>query len=151
MADELGRADHEWRIGQESFVALPVAAALAFHQAQGRSSKAIGSREDHDDALNIAASALSRLVTIHVMDQATSARIPLKLDVGKGKFMRGATEFHGSDGVVLVGMTVRRADLASALSLIGRVGIPFALAVGEAQAPAAQPEAPAKRPASEER
>jgi hypothetical protein len=67
MADELGRADHEWRISQEAFVALPVAAAMAFHAAQGSSAKAIASPQDHDDALNIAASALSRLLSIYTV------------------------------------------------------------------------------------
>ena len=143
MADELGRADHEWRIAQESFVALSVAAAMAFHQAQGASTRAIASREDHDDALNIAASALSRLLPIYVVDEALRTRVETKLDVAKGKFMLGATEFHRGDGTVVSSMTVRRGDLTSALSLIKRVGIPFGLALaGEAEA---APPAPARR------
>jgi hypothetical protein len=129
MAEELGRADHEWRIGQESYLALSAAAALAFHDAQGRSTKAIISRQDHDDALNIAASALSRLLMIYVFDEAARMRVAVKLDVLNGKFASGATEFHRKDGTVLSAMTVRRGELTPALSLIKRVGIPFGLAL----------------------
>ncbi len=140
MADEHGRADHEWRIHQEGFVALSVAAAMAFYEAQGRSSSATASREDHDDALNIAASALSRLVGIYVMDEATRARIAIKLDVVSGKFLRGATEFRHSDGSIVTDMSIRRGDLTSALSLIRRVGIPFGLALAdEPSEPVSQP------------
>jgi hypothetical protein len=142
MADEHGRADHEWRIHQESFVALSVAAAMAFHEAQGRSTAAILSRDEHDDALNIAASALSRLVGIYVMDEATRARVVMKLDVVSGRFLRGATEFRRSDGSIVSEMSVRRGELTSALSLIRRVGIPFGLAIDDTPMAAAPARAP---------
>ena len=147
MTDELGRADHEWRIAQESFVALSVAAAMAFHEAQGRSTAAIDSPEQHDDALNIAASALSRLLTIYTVDEATRQRVATKVDVLNGKFTRGATEFRRRDGAVVSTMTVRRGDLTSALSLIRRVGIPFGLAIdAEPQEKASAPEREARTP-----
>ena len=149
MADELGRADHEWQIGQESFVALSVAAAMAFHEAQGRSAKAVQSRQDHDDALNIAASALSRLLSIYAVDEATHLRVALKLDVLGGKFVSGATEFRRNDGATVRSMTVRQGDLTSALSLIRRVGIPFSLALGEAAPPAAEAAERRKAPEDE--
>ena len=129
MADELGRADHEWRIGQEAFMALSVAAAMVFHQAQGRSTAAITAPEEHDDALNIAASALSRLLPIYAMDERTHERIATRVDVLRGRFARGATEFRRSDGTVVAWMSVKRGDLTSALSLIRRVGIPFGFAI----------------------
>lgn len=132
MSDEFGRADYEWRVGQESFVALSAAAAMAFHEAQDRSTRAILSPHDHDDALNIAASALSRLVAIYVVDEATRTCAVVKLDVVNGKFVRGGTEFRRHDGSTVSSMTVKRADLTSALSLIKRTGIPFSLAMGEA-------------------
>jgi hypothetical protein len=148
--DESGRADHEWRIAQESFVALSVAAAMAFHEAQGRSTAAVGSAEEHDDALNLAASALSRLLTIYVVDELKHERVATKLDVLNGKFLRGATEFRRSNGVVVTAMTVKRGDLGSALSLIRRVGIPFGLAIErepdeKAPAPEREPHTPEKK------
>lgn len=132
MSDEFGRADYEWRVGQESFVALSAAAAMAFHEAQDRSTRAVLSPHDHDDALNIAASALSRLLLIYVADEATQRGVATKLDVVSGRFLRGATEFRRHDGSTVTSMTVKRADLTSALSLIKRTGIPFSLAMGEA-------------------
>jgi hypothetical protein len=148
MADELGRADHEWRIGQESFLSLSTAAALAFHQAQGGSARAILSREDHDDALNIAASALSRLTPIYVMDEAARAPVAVKLDVANGRFRRGATEFHRRDGTVVVAMTVRRGDLTAALSHLKRVGVPFRLALGGEEGQPEKTGTPADRSAA---
>ena len=145
MADELGRADHEWRIGQETHVALSVAAAMAFHEAQGRSTTAIRSGDDHDDALNMAASALSRLLTIYTFDEGTRARVAVKLDMLNGKFVRGAMEFRRSNGSVVGSMSVRRGDLTSALSLIKRVGIPFGLAL-EAEPDETAAKLPAKSP-----
>jgi len=144
MPDELGRADHEWRVSQEAFVALSVAASLAFYEAQGRSTRAIDSREAHDDALNMAASALSRLLTIFSMDETTRMRVGVKLDVAAGKFIRGATEFRRGDGSIVGAMSVKRADLTSALSLIRRVGIPFGLAIADEPA-AAMARPPAKK------
>ncbi len=129
MSDELGRADYEWRISQESFVALSAAAAIVFHQAQGRSARAVASAVDHDDALNIAASAISRLVEIYVVDEAARTRTPTRLDLINGRFVRGATEFRRIDGTTVRSMSVKRTDLTSALSLIKRVGIPFRLAL----------------------
>ena len=129
MADELGRADHEWRISQEGFVSLPAAAAIVFHQAQGRSARAVASASDHDDALNIAARAISRLVDIYVVDDAAHLRRPTRLDLLTGKFIHGATEFRRNDGSSVHSMSVKRTDLTSALSLIKRVGIPFSLAI----------------------
>ncbi|HET7197925.1 MAG TPA: hypothetical protein VFI86_04605, partial [Burkholderiales bacterium] len=140
MADELGRADYEWRIGQEGFLALPVAAAIAFHQAQGRSARAVASVADHDDALNIAASALSRLIDIYVVDDVARTRTPARFDLLQGKFARGATEFRRNDGSTVRSMSVKRTDLTSALSLVRRVGIPFSLALAGDEQRAPQPQ-----------
>lgn len=147
MPEELGRADQEWRISQEGFVSLPAAAAIVFHQAQGRSARAVASASDHDDALNIAASAISRLVDIYMTDEATHARTPTRLDLLTGKFVRGATEFRRNDGSSVHAMSVKRTDLTSALSLIRRVGIPFGLALEadeKAEKPAPEPSATEK-------
>lgn len=148
MRDELGRADHEWRISQESFVPLAAAAAIVFHQAQGRSARAVASAADHDDALNIAASALSRLVEIYVVDEAARTRTPTRMSLVSGRFVRGATEFRRNDGTSLRTMSVKRTDLTSALSLIKRVGIPFGLAL---EADEAEGKMPSRAPRETEK
>jgi hypothetical protein len=129
MADEFGRADLEWRFGRESFIALPAAAAVVFRQVRGHSLRTAASLEDVNDALNIAASALSRLIEIYVLDEVAHTRAPMKLDVVSGKFVRGASQFQRDNGSTIDAMSVKRADLASALSLISRAGIPFGLAI----------------------
>jgi ribosome-associated translation inhibitor RaiA len=106
----------------EGFVPLPVAAATTFHQAHGNS-KAIVSRQDYDDALNIAAAALSRLIPIYLIRDPLEGRIALAFDLTKQHFARGATElrFHGGTAP-LRDLSIRRSDLLSALSLIKRNG-----------------------------
>jgi len=69
---EAARATALLQSAHDYYVPLPVAAAIAFHQAHG-SSKAIVSRDDYDDALNLAGAALSRLVTIYVLRDARRA------------------------------------------------------------------------------
>jgi hypothetical protein len=108
---------------------LPVAAAIAFHQAHGNT-KAIVSRRDYDDALNIAAAALSRLVTIYVMRDPREGRVPLAVDLTRSHFTRGATQLH--DAHETIGrLSVARGELLSALSLIKRTGLPFSFAIGK--------------------
>lgn len=108
-------------------VPLAVAAAMTFHQAH-RSTRAIVTRADYDDALNMAAAALSRLIPVYVLRDPKEGRKPLAFDLGTQRFSRGATELHGKDGSVVGDLTVRRTDLVPALSLIRRAGIPFAFA-----------------------
>lgn len=82
------RVDASWRAQGAEYVALPVAAAIAFHQAH-RSTKAIVTVEDYDDALNIAASALSRLIPILVVNESQSVPVTLDVDLARQRFSRG--------------------------------------------------------------
>lgn len=123
---------HEWRTSQEAFLPLPAAAAIVYRESPGGAA-ATPSRADHDDALNIAASALSRLVAIYAYDAQAHERVVVKLDLVQGRFARGATEFRRRDGDPLVELWVRRADLAAALARIERAGIPFSFALAPAR------------------
>ena len=116
---------------EKPFVTLAIAAAMAFREAQGASPQSIASFPDREDALNIAASALSRLLPVYVIDEATHVPVATKLDVANGRFLNGAREFRRSDGTLVTSISVKRDELASALSLIRRVGIPFDLAIGD--------------------
>ena len=115
----------------DRFIALAVAAATAFHQVHGNT-RAIVSREDYDDALNIAASALSRLIPIfHVGHRQERTEITVHLTTQR--FDRGATRLRASDGSEIADLCVRRSDLMSALSLIKRTGLPFSFATVPAE------------------
>jgi hypothetical protein len=131
MTDELVRLEVEAQAttallqsAQDYYLPLPVAAAIAFHQAHGNT-KAIVTRQDYDDALNIAAAALSRLITIHVLRDAREGRVRLAVDLTKSRFTRGATQLR-TGNETLGELSVARADLLAALSLIKRAGLPFA-------------------------
>ena len=109
------------------YLPLPVAAAIAFHQAHGNT-KAIVSRQDYDDALNIAAAALSRLLTIYVLRDPRMGRTPLAVDLTQAQFARGATELRSAHERIRE-MWVARGELLSALSLIKRTGLAFSFAI----------------------
>jgi hypothetical protein len=51
---------------EHNYLPLHVAAAITFHQAYG-AKNAVISRSDYDDALNIAAAALSRLMHVYTL------------------------------------------------------------------------------------
>ena len=120
---EAERATALLQSAHDYYVPLPVAAAIAFHQAHG-SSKAIVSRDDYDDALNLAGAALSRLVTIYVLHDARQGRVPLTIDLTSSRFARGATELHLAAASVSE-LSVSRHDLLAALALIKRAGLPL--------------------------
>jgi hypothetical protein len=63
---ERARTEELLQSAQDAHVPLAVAAAIAFHQVQGNT-RAIVSRQDYDDALNLAAAALSRLIPLYAV------------------------------------------------------------------------------------
>ena len=132
MAGDQERWVNEWRTSGETFLPLPAAAAIVYRESQGATASS-PSRADHDDALNIAASALSRLVAIYAYDARAHERVVVKLDLLQGRFARGATEFRRRDGEPLAELWVRRADLGAALALIEQAGIPFSFALSPAR------------------
>jgi hypothetical protein len=126
---ERSQTDQLLKTFQESFVPLPVAAATTFHQVHGNTNAIIG-REDYDDALNIAAAALSRLVPIYTVLDPRDGRTPLTPDLTQQYFARGATELRSRDAAApLRELSIRRSDMLSAISLIKRTGLPFSFAV----------------------
>ena len=121
----------------DRFIAMSVAAATAFHQVHGNT-KAVVSRQDYDDALNIAASALSRLIPVFTTGHRQE-RVQIRVNPTTQRFMRGATLVRGDDGIEITELCVRRSDLMSAISLIKRTGLPFSFAIIPEE-PGANPE-----------
>jgi hypothetical protein len=121
------RAEASWRADRADYMSLSVAAAIAFHQAHGNT-KAIVTFEDYNDALNIAACALSRLIPILTLKTPREGRTAISIDLAHQRFSFGATRLVGNDGTTLTDLSVRRADLLAALKLIKRAGLPFSFA-----------------------
>ena len=115
----------------DAHLPLAVAAALAFHQVHGNT-KAIVTRQDYDDALNIAASALSRLVPVYTLRDAREGRVVIAVDLTQQRFARGATQLRSADGTIGE-LSLKQADAISAISLIKRAGLPFSLALSPAR------------------
>lgn len=113
--------------GEDMYLPLAVAAAITFHQVH-RSTKAIVTRQDYDDALSIAAAALSRLIPIYSLRDPRLGRLAIKVDLTKAQFARGATQLRSADGTDGE-LSVARRDLVAALSLIKRTGLPFSFAL----------------------
>lgn len=106
------------------FLPLAAAAGMAFRETR-RQTPPLESLEELADGLNIAASALSRLLTIYSFDGAGHS--PAGLDLTKGRFVDGGTAFRPNDlrGPIVTSLLVKRSDLASALLHIRRAGLPF--------------------------
>ena len=110
----------------DAYFPLPAAAAIAFHQVH-RYATAIVSRRDYDEALSIAAAALSRLISIYTLRDPREGRVAVAVDLTKAHFARGATQLHGREETIGE-LWVSRRELVSALSLIKRTGLPFSFA-----------------------
>ena len=108
------------------YLPLHVAAAITFLQTYG-GKNAVISQSDYDDALNIAAAALSRLMHVYTLREPREGRVVLAVDLTEARFARGATELRNSHETIGE-LSVTRNELVSALSLIRRTGLPFAFA-----------------------
>lgn len=118
-----------WRGSEALHVPLSLAAALAFHESYG-GPDAIMQRLDYDDALDLIAAALSRLVTIYKVDESTRSPVSVQLNLGSGKFRHGATVYEYRNGRALGSLMVQRAHVPAAVELIKAVGIPFQIGSG---------------------
>ena len=131
MPDEMvsleaaGTRASELLSGLESgFVPLSVAAAVAFHQAHG-GRQAMVTRQDYDDALNIAAAALSRLIPIYEVKEAKVGLVPVAIDLTRQRFARGATEMRVREQSIARELSIRFADLQAAVTLIKSADLPL--------------------------
>jgi len=111
---------------EDIYLPLPVAAAIAFHQAH-RNAEAVVSRSDYDDALSIAAAALSRLISIYTLRDPREGRVAVAVDLTKARFALGATQLRSSEETIGE-LWVSRRELVSALSLLVRTGLAFSFA-----------------------
>lgn len=116
-----------WRGSADSHVPLSLAAALAFHEARN-GAPSIVARVEYEDGLDMAAAALSRLVTIYAIDNGTRQPVAENFDLRSGRFRQGATVYELADGRTLAPLVVQREHLAPAVELIRSTGIPFQLA-----------------------
>ena len=128
-----------------TFIPLAVAAAITFHQVQGNA-RAIVSRQDYDDALGIAAAALSRLVSIYTTLDPREGRVAVPVDLTKQHFVHGATELRSADGSSMRDLSVQRGEMLSAISLIKRAGLPFSFALLSSLTEPARKQKDATRP-----
>ncbi len=103
---------------------LPLAAALAFHEAY-RSADRILPRPEYDDALNLTAAALSRLISIYTIDERTRTPVVARLNLRSGKFRDGAAVYEHRMGNAMTSLLVRREQLLPAVEIIKSTGIPF--------------------------
>jgi hypothetical protein len=116
------QTEQSWRRVQDDYVRMAVAAARIFHQVRG-SAKVFLSRDDYDDALNIAASALSRLMPIYRLG-VDGLRVELApIDLRTERFARGATQIRCRDRGLIENLSVQRSHTDSAIPLILRAGL----------------------------
>ena len=128
LESELQQTEQSWRGSQDSYVSMAVAAAKTLHQVRS-SAKVFVHREDYDDALNIAACALSRLMPIYRLG-VDGQRVKLAAaSLRTARFERGATRLRSANGRLIEDLSVKRSDAILAIPLIMSAGLPFCFAL----------------------
>lgn len=141
------RTESHWR-GLSEYLAMSVAAAMAFHGAHGNT-KAIVTRTDYDDALNIAAAGLSRLIPVFTGSRGPE-RVAVPVNLLLQRFCRGATELRSQDGSVVDHLLVKRLHMVEAVKHIKDAGLPFSFLMLPAESPENEQSA-ASKPKNDER
>ena len=122
------RVEKLWHSIMEQYVPMAVAAATTFHQVH-QTTKTIISRADYDDALNLAASALSRFMAIYEIAPQTQSELELSVNLVTQRFTQGARQLRSNDGKVYGPLFVRRSDMLSAITQIKKAGLMFSFAL----------------------
>jgi len=118
---ERARIEQELQHTPDGRVPLPVAAAGAMHLVC-RNTHDIIARSDYDNALNLAAIAIARLVPVFAAADPPRIEEVHSIDITRERFANGATELRRTDGRKLTRLFIRRSDMLSAMSLIRRTG-----------------------------
>jgi len=103
-------------------VPLVIAASSAIHMVS-RNAHDLIARGQYDNALDIAAFAISRLVPVFALAHPSEGEEAVAIDFSKERFTNGATELQRSDGQKVSSLFIRHSDMLSALSLIKRTGL----------------------------
>ena len=119
------QTEQSWRSMHDNYVWMALAAATIFHQVRGNARPFV-SRNDYDEALNIAASALSRLMPIYRLGVGGLREEIPPPDLRTERFARGATQIHCGDGSLIEDLYVQRSDAVSAIPFVMRAGLPLA-------------------------
>ena len=134
------RVEQAWRSASDGYIPMPMAAAMTFHKVHCATGAVI-SRRDYDEALNIAAAAVSRLIPLYgLSDRGERKQVPINL--GTQRFTHGAGCIRSADGAEFRDISVKRSDLVTAMSFIARTGLPYSFVSMPA---ATQPRSPADR------
>lgn len=120
------RTEQLWRSIVGEHVPMSVAAATTFHQVHG-TTNAIVTRKDYDDALNIAAGALSSLVPVYTRD-AGGKWVEIAINLVTQRFAIGASQLRSASSVI-DNLSVQRSGMLFALSIVKRAGLPFSFAL----------------------
>jgi len=113
---------------RDTYIPMPVAAAMTFHELHGRSKRVVY-RDEYDAVLDLAAAALSRLIPVYTLSKAQEP-IEAKADLLLYRFTNGATQLRARDGgSLLEPLWVQRSRLLSASSFIRRAGFAYSFSV----------------------
>jgi len=125
LVPERARVDELLDEARGEYVDLAIAAASLFHHVY-RSPQDALPRRDYEVALNIAAAALSRLLIVYTLENPDAERVAISRGQ-LGRFASGATEMNCQDGRRIERLSVRRSEMLSAISFIGRAGLDLEL------------------------
>jgi hypothetical protein len=123
------RTENLWRSVVSRDIPLSVAAATAFHQVHPATKTRVR-RKEYDEALNISASAISRLAPIYTIGEVTRKRVEVRVNLVTHRFTLAASQLRERNGDGMSdNLFIERSDLLFAISIIKRAGLPFSFAL----------------------
>jgi hypothetical protein len=115
--------EETWAGTLTPWLPLCVAAAFTFHQTR-RNVANLLTQNEYENALDIAAAALSCVASIYTPDQR-GAPVPVPVNLARQKFCGGAARLQCSDGPIIAPLNIVRGDVLSALVAIERSEIDY--------------------------
>jgi hypothetical protein len=119
LATQQERLDQLLERSQEHYLELRVAAAAVFHCIYDGVTADVPA-DDYDRALEMAAAALSRIVPIYAQGLPDGGQNRIDVDLATHRFRNGATELRCNGSPPITGLSVARASLPDAISIIKR-------------------------------
>jgi hypothetical protein len=127
LATDRARVEELWCTDQSTYVPLQLAASFTVHAVGlGRPPHETAVTPNaHSDALNIAAAALSAVIPIYALQHGTQDWVAVLVDPVRHRFEDGATALRRRDGRMVLNLSVKRADVVSAIPIVERAGVTF--------------------------
>ena len=113
-----------WHADDKPHVPLALAVAKTFHDLELPFQGKVA-RLEYEDAMNLVAAALSRVVPIYTHAPDSETLVHAGASLANGRFRSGGSIFEARSGEALAPLVVRRDHLPAAVEAVKAVQLPF--------------------------